>query len=366
MITVLIAGGTGNFGGYVARKLAPHPQIRLVLGARDGMRAQFVAQGLGAANPATGVALDISDAEPVLTAIRPTFVINMVGPYHTQGYDLARACVANGAHYCDIADARAFVSGIGELDAEAKAAGVAVIAGASSVPCLTAAYMDAAVAAMGEVHAADYGISGAEQANRGVGTVAAVLSYVGNRFTRLSGGVMMPVTGWAGLHAVRYPELGLRWFGNGDIPDLALFPARYPTLREQRFSAGHEIAVLHFGTWAMGLLRRWRLLPRLDLMAPLLLKASGLFNWLGKGRSGFHMTITGISRDGAQMVRRHWIIARSGDGPNIPCVPVILLARLLAGGGTLEPGARPCMELFTVEEFLAGMVGLDFTAIDEV
>ncbi|WP_191229132.1 saccharopine dehydrogenase NADP-binding domain-containing protein [Aurantiacibacter xanthus] len=365
MLKVLIIGGYGNFGGYVARKLALRADMALVLAGRDLAKARAAAAALNAANPAQGARVDLADPAAAIAAVAPDLVINMVGPYHTQGYQVAQAAVACGAHYCDIADARDFVCGIGALDAAAQKAGVAVIAGASSVPCLTAAYLDEAVRAMAEVRSAHCGISGAEQANRGAGTVAAVLSYVGQRFDRLANGRMQPVTGWAGLHSVRYPELGRRWFGHGNIPDLGLFPARYPTLHGYAFYAGHEIAVLHFGTWMMGKLVSLGLLPRLDRFAPLLLKVSKLFNWLGNGRSGFHMVIEGIGHDGVPMVRRHWIIARSGDGPNIPCVPVILIAQMLAEGRTIAPGARPCLGLFTREEFMAGMAGLDYTAIDE-
>lgn len=365
MLKVLIIGGYGNFGGYVARKLAARADIGLVLAGRNLARAQAAAARLAAANPAQGARVDLADPEAAIAAIAPDLVINMVGPYHTQGYQVAQAAIACGAHYCDIADARDFVCGIGALDAAAQQAGVAVIAGASSVPCLTAAYLDEASEAMAEVHAAYCGISGAEQANRGAGTVAAVLSYVGQRFDRLEDGRMQPVTGWAGMHNVRYPELGRRWFGHGNIPDLGLFPARYPTLRDYAFYAGHEIAFLHFGTWMLGKLASWRLLPRLDRFARLLLKASKLFNWMGNGRSGFHMVIAGIGHDGAPMVRCHWIIARSGHGPNIPCVPVILIAQKLAEGQSIAPGARPCLGLFTRAQFIAGMAGLDYTAIDE-
>jgi hypothetical protein len=258
------------------------------------------------------------------------------------------------------------VTGIGKLDDAARNAGLAIIAGASSVPCLTAAYLDLAAAEMAEITSVDYGISGAEQANRGVGTVSAVLSYVGRRFTQLRNGRMETVTGWGGLHAVKYPELGWRWFGNGQVPDLDLFPERYSTLRDQRFSAGHEIALLHWGTAILGLLVRIRLLPRLDHLAPLLLQCSKLFNWLGRGRSGFHMFIKGIGNDGLPAVRRHWIIARNGDGPNIPCVPVVLIAQMLATGRKIAPGARACLDVISLDEFRAGMRGLNHTIIDEV
>ena len=58
-------------------------------------------------------------------------------PYGRDPYRVARAAIAAGAHYIDLADDGAFVAGIGALDEEAKAAGVAVISGASSVPAIS-------------------------------------------------------------------------------------------------------------------------------------------------------------------------------------------------------------------------------------
>jgi len=365
MLRVAIIGGYGNFGGYVARALAPDPGIALVICGRDLRKAITFADGLNAANPAIGRAVDIGgDPAAMLGDIGPDLVINMVGPYHTQGYAVAEAAIAAGADYCDIADAREFVCGIGALDEAAKTAGVTVLAGASSVPALTAAFLDEAAKAM-QVRHVHYGISGAEQANRGAGTVAAVTSYVGQRFTRLKDGAMRPVTGWSGLHAVRYPELGRRWFAHGNVPDLGLFPDRYPTLRSHAFYAGHEINVLHFGTWISGKLVRIGLLPRLDRYAGLLVRFAALFNWLGKGRSGFHMVIEGEGTDGTPMTRRHWIIARQGHGPIIPCIPVILIARMMAEGRVFAPGARPCLDIITLDAYRAEFAGLDITAIDE-
>ena len=363
-LRVLILGGYGNFGGYAARALAGDARITLVIAGRSLARAQAFAEGLEAANPAEAAALDIAgDLAAPLAALRPGLVIHTVGPFQHQSYAVAEAAIAAGAHYCDLADARAFVGGIGALDPAAKAAGVAVITGASSVPCLTAAYLDAARSHFAMIEAVDYGITAAQQTNRGLGTASAVLSYIGRPFTRLRRGRMERVFGWQGLHSEVYPELGRRWFGHCDIPDLDLFPARYPALRDMRFSAGHEIALLHFGTWLLSWGVRLRLLPRLDRWGEGLLKASFLFDRLGSGRSGFHMRISGKGPDGAPLTRTEWLIARSGHGPNIPCMPVILLARRLAGGEAFAPGARPCLDLIGLDEYLGALAALDITAV---
>ena len=77
------------------------------------------------------------------------------------------------------------------------------------------------------------------------------------------------------------------------------------------------------------------------------------------------MFIRGQDNKGQPVERRHWIIARQGHGPNIPCMPAILIARKLAAGESIAPGARACLDLITLDEYLAALDGLDITAIDE-
>jgi hypothetical protein len=363
-LRVVIVGGYGNFGQHVARSLAGDPAIQLILAGRSLDKARAATCKLDAANPAEAGTYDLAGPAEALAALRPDLVINMVGPYNGQSYAVAEAAIACGAHYCDIADACDFVTGIGVLDDAAKAAGVAVLAGASSVPALTAAYLDEAAQAMRIIRAVEYGISGAEQSNAGTGTVAAVLSFVGQRFTTLRDGQMSPVIGWSDLRRVSLPGVGARWFGRANAPDLDLFGARYPSLQDHTFWAGHAIAPLHFGTALMGWLARIGLLPRLDRFAPQLVRIASLFDWLGTGTSGFFMTISGEGADGAPMTRRHWIIARSGHGPYIPCIPVILIARLMAAGRAFEPGARPCLGIISLADYRAAFAGYDIEVID--
>jgi len=361
VLRVAIVGGYGNFGTHVARSLAGDPAIQLILAGRSLAKARGAATALEAANPAETGAYDLAGPPEALAALRPDLVINMVGPYNGQSYAVAEAAIACGAHYCDIADARDFVTGIVVLDDKAKAAGVAVIAGASSIPALTAAYADAAHEEMRAIRALDYGISGAEQSNAGAGTVAAVLSFVGQRFTQRIGGRMTEVTGWGDQRRVVIPGIGVRWFGRANAPDLDLFAARYRGLAEHSFWAGHAILPMHFGTALMGWLTRLRLLPRLDRFAPQLVRIASLFNWLGTGTSGFYMTIQGEGEGGAPLTRRHWIVARSGHGPFIPCIPVILIAKALAAGRRYEPGARPCIGIVSLAEFRAAFAEFDVT-----
>jgi short subunit dehydrogenase-like uncharacterized protein len=173
---VLIIGGYGNFGSYIARSLKGEAGIRLLIGGRSVEKARAFATSLDAFHSAEGFTVDIDgDLAAAFARIAPDIVVHTTGPFQTQDHRVARACIAQGSHYLDLADARDFVVTIASLDTEAKAKGVLVVSGASSVPCLTAAVIDAYLPAFEQLEAVDYGISAAQQTNRGLATTAAVL-----------------------------------------------------------------------------------------------------------------------------------------------------------------------------------------------
>jgi saccharopine dehydrogenase-like NADP-dependent oxidoreductase len=363
---VLIIGGYGNFGSYIARSLAGDDAIQLLIGGRSEAKARAFIAGLAPAHTAEPHAIDIDgDLTGALARIAPDIVIHTSGPFQTQDHRVATACISQGCHYVDLADARRFVASIGALDEAAREKQVLIVSGASSVPCLTAAVLDHFRPGFGAILALDYGISAAQQTNRGLATTAAVLSYVGKPFTMLRDGSLQTVHGWQDMHAERYPELGWRLFGNCDIPDLDLFPARYPEIRTMRFAAGHELKILHVGTWLLSWLVRIGLLRSLADHSETLLRLAFLFDRMGSGRSGFHLYATGRAPDGRPRVARFFLIARAGHGPYIPCIPAILLARKLAGGRLPNRGATPCVDLIDLEEYLAALEGLNITVISD-
>ena len=143
---------------------------------------------------------------------------------------------------------------------------------------------------------------------------------------------MTDVYGWQSLHARKYPALGWRLLDNCEVPDLGLFPKRYSELKTVRFYAGLEIPFIHLTLWAISWLVRIGLIRKLERAAPLMLKTSYLFHWLGTANSAFHMELSGTGADGKAKTVAFELTARSGDGPYIPCMPAILMAKKLASG----------------------------------
>jgi hypothetical protein len=355
---ILIIGGYGNFGSFITRRLADDDNLQVIIAGRSKEKARALADKVGG----EAVTLDINDdITNALTSIKPDVVIHTSGPFQAQGYDVAQACIAQGCHYIDLADGRAFVEGITELDKQAKNKSVTVISGASSVPCLTSALIDHYKEEFQTLEALDYGITTAQKTARGLATTAAILTYTGKPFPTLIDGQMTDIYGWQGLRARKYPELGWRLLGNCDVPDLALFPKRYPELRTVRFYAGLEIPFIHITLWAISWLVRVGLIKGLEKAAPLLLKTSYMFDWLGSANSAFHMELSGKGENGSDKTIKFELTARSGDGPYIPCMPAILIAKKLAAGKVQDSGAFPCVGFITKDEYLGALSEIDIS-----
>jgi saccharopine dehydrogenase-like NADP-dependent oxidoreductase len=350
---VLIIGGYGNFGSFIAKMLAQEENIQLIIAGRNKAKAEKVANALKTKNTPETAKIDIENGlAESLAKIRPNIVIHTSGPYQNQNYHVAEACIRQVCHYIDLADARGFVAGITELDELAKANGVLICSGASSVPCLTASIIDHYQVEFHTLEKVEYAIATAQLTNRGLATIRAVLSYAGKSFTTLIDGKMQPIYGWLGLTWRHFWKLNLRPLGNCDIPDLELFPKRYPTLKTIRFRAGLELKLLHLTLFGMSWLVRIRILPSLQPLSKLLLRISFLFDPIGKDDSGFYMLLSGTDKTGKEKNIQFDLVAKNGDGLYIPSVPAIIMARKIANNKIDKIGATPCLDLITMEEYL--------------
>jgi len=72
-----------------------------------------------------------------------------------------------------------------------------------------------------------------------------------------------------------------------------------------------------------------------------------------------HVTLRGLDQESRPISRTWWLLAHNNHGPQVPCFPVIALARKLLRGEVRTRGAMPCMGLLTIDEILAVGRGLD-------
>ncbi len=357
---ILVLGGYGHFGGRIARTLAADAGMDIVVAGRDTARAErFVAETAVGREHMRAVRLDIDcDAfERELEAIAPALVIHTAGPFQNRDYRVAEGALACGAHYLDLADGRGFVAGIDALDAKARAAQRWAICGASSVPGLTAAVVESLHGRFSRLEAIETGISPGNRTPRGLATTRAILSYVGRPYPALLDGKWRAVHGWQSLRRVVYPGLGARWSARCEVPDLDALPRRYPSLSTCDFRAGLDLRRMHFGLWLGSWLVRAGLMSSLQPWAERLLAISERWIENGSDVGAMNVDLSGVDRNGAPLRLRWTLLARDGDGPQVPCTAAIVLARKLARGELAGSGAKACMDLFTLEEFLRALDG---------
>lgn len=359
---VLIIGGYGNFGSVISKTLAKEPYLQVIVAGRSIKNAQAFIKELEAKNTAEARYIDISkNFASDLEAIKPHIVIHTSGPFQDQNYDVANACINASIHYIDLADGRSFVEGIESLNVLATQKNVLVISGASSVPCLTSALVDHYKNAFQSLDSLDYGITTAQKTARGLATTAAILGYTGKRFQTIVGGIQTNIYGWQGFRVRKYTTLGWRLLGNCDVPDLAIFPRRYPSLINIRFYAGLEIPLIHMTLWGLSWMVRFGIIQNLNKYAPLMLRLSFMFDWLGSSNSGFHLTLSGKDTHGLEKVITFELIAKSGDGPYIPCMPAIIMTKKLARDEVQQRGAFPCVGFISRDEYFDSLKNLDIS-----
>ena len=349
-----------------------------------------------------------------LVALRPELVVNTVGPFQDQDYAVAKTCIEAGCHYVDISDAREWVSGFVEdtsIRRLCEDRGVMAVAGLSTVPSVTVSVVDSVIGDFETVDSIQAGISVSGKARPGEATIRAILGYAGKPFRALENGRVTTRYGWQNLHRWTFPPpYGRRWQGRGDVPELDVLPARYSHLglKSVDFHFGLENWLPHLAVWAGSWAVRVGLVRNLAAYTPPL---QALKTWLSNYvlrdtyKSIMYVQVTGRRRGGGQEEedeeeegqaggaagamesstvnllvasrgtaedpRQQQYYRRvgdhyQGDGPNIPCIPSVLLMRRFAaarhandgdheaaaGHGLRPAGAYSGVDFFSFAEFM--------------
>ncbi len=352
---VLILGGYGNFGKRISLALA-QDNISIIISGRNQLKANAFANEIKTRYPSSSVQTSIFDVngnfKEYCEQLSPFIVINTCGPFQLTDYHIAKICIELKIHYIDLSDGRDFVNGITELDALAKEQDVLVVSGASTVPGLSSAVLDEYRHKFSVIQSLKYGITPGQKAPRGLATTQSILTYLGKPLKSYPNPDKKPVHyGWQDNYQQTYPALGKRWMANCDIPDLDLFPKLYG-LESIQFSAGMENAFLHLSMGFVSWLVRLGLPLDLVKHAPFLLNVSHWFDSFGTDEGGMHMIMQGKDLVGKPKTIEWYIIAKEGHGPQIPCIPSIVLAKKLIAQTCTTRGALPCAALISLAEYM--------------
>lgn len=362
---VLVLGGYGLFGAYISRKLADDGRFDVIVAGRHQDRAaQFIATCGDAATRMRAEAVNTmaEDFPARLATLAPDLVIDAAGPFQARDMHVPRAALAIGAHCIDLADGRDYVQRIPSLDTEARAASRLIVTGASSVPGLSGAVVAAFKPRFLRLRTIEAGISPGNRTPRGHATTEAILGYVGQSYPLLLDDRWQPVHGWQSLRKITFDGVGPRWFARCEVPDLDVLPARWPELESCDFRAGLELHRMHFGLWLASWAVRIGLLRSIRPYTDTLLNISRHWLDIGSDTGVMYIDMRGENHDGAPLALRWELVARHGDGPHIPATAAVVLAKKLAAGVLRETGARACLDLFTLEDYLDALKPLAIEA----
>jgi saccharopine dehydrogenase-like NADP-dependent oxidoreductase len=360
MYTVLILGGYGFFGRRIAAALASTSTARVLVAGRSLEQAGAAASALELPGD-QAVAIDARDTSlaRTLRQLRVDLVVHTAGPFQGQDYTVARAAIEAGCHYVDLADGRQFVSGIVALAPLALAQNVSVIGGASTVPALSSAVVDRYRPKFERLDSIEIGISSGARAP-GLATLRGVFSYGGKPIRYRRNGSEVTTYGWLNLRRHEFPKpLGRRWLGSCDVPDLDLFPQRYPEVRTVSFQAGFGSDAGHLVVWGLAGLVKAGIFNSLTGFAQPLNTLSRWIEPMVSDQGGMFVTLDGQGLDGRPLSITWNLLVGRNHGPHIPCAAAIALARKMASGVRFPAGAAPCLGLLSVEEFLEPLRDLD-------
>lgn len=356
-LKVLVIGGYGVFGGRLVRLLADEPGLALIVAGRSGAKAEaFCGRWAGRARLVPHVLDRDGDVGEALALLAPDIVVDASGPFQAYGaapYRVVDAAIAAGSDYLDLADAAAFVQGVASRDAAARAAGVAVISGASSFPALTAAAIAHMSRDWAVVTRAAAGIAPSPFAEIGPNVIRAMALSAGQPVAGLAGS--QPRFAFCEQRRVVVAPPGAeplepRLFALVDAPELVVLRALWPEIEEVWTGAGPRPELLFRALIGLAWLARAGLLPPLGGMATLMARALERLRW-GAHRGGMFVAVEGRDATGAKVARSWHMIAEGDDGPFIPAMACAALIRARLRGVRAAHGARSAAGAVTLGDY---------------
>lgn len=350
---VLVIGGYGTFGARLAWLLRDEAELELIIAGRNFDKADALCRKLsGQKTSYKPIKLDrMGNLAAQIGDAPPDIIVDASGPFQNYGetpYRVIDYALSVGAHYLDLADGTDFVMGVSAFDAAAKSKGVAVISGLSTYPALTSAVLTHWQAELQSVQALRAGISPSPRSDMGRSVIDSILSYAGKPIAGgrhgLTQGFKTRICPPGGLPIERL------LFADVDVADGQLFPNAFPDLKDVRNAAGTKPQILHRGLMGLSRLVKWRLLPSLKFLSPLI-HASQKHLGFGAHRSGMVIEATGEDKSG-QATKISWHLTAEGDdGPLIPAMPAAVIIRKALAGVFPSPGARAAINEVSLKDY---------------
>ncbi|SMX39430.1 SDR family oxidoreductase [Octadecabacter ascidiaceicola] len=345
---VLVIGGTGMFGSRLCELLARDGH-EVTIASRRKPNPQFATEMIEFTHQ------EFDRDGPLSGFERYDVIADAAGPFHAYGddpYRIAEAAIGAGVHYFDLCDNAEFCQGIGALDEAAKAAGVTVASGMSSVPAVSSSAVEALCAGQTPLMI-ETAILPGNKAPRGRAVVESILNQTGMNYSEVQSGQKQSVRSWSepkSYNMGEYKRQGWRI----EVPDQRLFPDHFDCPNVS-FRAGLELGVMRYGLGVLSFLRSKLGFGIPNWFVSLMMAGAKALEPFGTDRGGMIVEVTVPQGDG--FIRKKWVMrAENGDGPYTPTIAIRAACRNMSA---LNAGAGPALSLIPLAQVEACFEGLD-------
>lgn len=356
---ILILGGYGVLGRQISAMLAQDADMECIVAGRDVSKSKSYADTLGVHFQA----VDTANPLALRAALDGVFaVVDTCGPFQGRAYGVAEACIAQGTHYVDVADARSYVEGFSRLNESARERGCLLVTGAGTVPAVTSVLVDSMTGRFDRITEIHTAISTGNRDARGPATLSNILSYAGLPLPVMEQGSWRTHYGWSRPQNIRFPApVGKRRVYLIDTPDLDIFPQRYAA-HTVSARAGMQLGLFNHGLYVLARLKRHNRIADLSRHMRPLLKASRMFRAAGDATGGVRVAVRG-EHNGQKVEHHAFLVARHTHGIVIPASPSVALIRKWVRQGVSSTGAMPGVGLLTLDDIRQVLRGYEVSLV---
>jgi len=346
----MVLGGYGRYGRHIVEQLAQTPGVECIAAGRRPPKPR--------ANTSAAIRflkVDANDAGSLSAALQGIdFLINATGLFSSSSqYHVAKACVAAGVHYIDLADNRDYVRGFTELDDLARRNNVLLVTAAGASPVLPVLLTDVIRHEFDSISDIRVYRSAGNRNPGGPASLSGLLEQVGEQFEVLQSGKWRVLEAWSNPQRINFPRpVGRRRCYCINSPELDVLARRYQA-DSVVYRMGFELGLFNIGLSLLARARKHKGITSPQRLARWLLMLSRIVRNRGSDNDALGVIVRG-EKSGKQIEHGIYLVAREGAGMSIPCAPAVALIQKLldseASGEIKLSGASQACDLIGFEE----------------
>lgn len=250
---ILIVGGTGRIGLAVARDIAVHSDVHLLLTGRSREKGAAVARSFDGRAEFRPLDLQTATRQELIDLARQVdLVVQCTGPFRTLPPNLLEAAIEAGTNYVDVCDDAEATKTRLTLHNQAQAAGVTALIDTGTFPGIDNVLVADALARHPGAKDVRLYFLCAGSGDGGFGVLETTFIAVSRPYRQLRDGKWETVPSYRGRETVDFgPMMGHHTVYNFEVPELWSLAHTFPQLETCTSKFGTRPAIWNWATTAL-------------------------------------------------------------------------------------------------------------------